>query len=76
MRLWPRKGVRAQVQQEQAVARVQIAESQTARRRVDAKDPEVHHMNRLLEFYSDRNGFADAFEKLIEERGRHRAAGG
>lgn len=76
VRLWPRKGERAQVQQEQAEARAQIVESQTARRQVEAKDPEVHHMNSLLAFYSDRNGFADAFEKLIDERGRHRAAGG
>ena len=76
VRLWPRKGVKARVRLEQLEARAQIEQSRAAGRRVDARGPAVHRMNRLLDFYSDRNGFADAFEQMIEQRGRHRASGG
>jgi hypothetical protein len=62
---------------EQAEAREMIAESQASRRRVEAKDPHVRHMVGRLEFLSERNGFADAFERMLNEgRGGNHAGGG
>lgn len=68
MRLFPRRGVGHRIRQEQDHARDQIEQSRAARRRVDAKQPEVDRANRLLGFYSERNGFADAFEEMLAPR--------
>jgi hypothetical protein len=76
MRLWPLRGVRQQLRQEKDQAREMIKESRASRRNVEAAEPRVNRMLVRLDFYSERNGFADAFEQMIRDRGNHRAAGG
>jgi hypothetical protein len=76
MRLWPRRGVSQRLAVEQEEARRAIEQSKAAGRRVDAKQGEVDRMSGVLTFYSTRNGFADAFEAMMDERGRGRAGSG
>jgi hypothetical protein len=47
------------------------AQSKIHVRRVKAREPEVQRMVGLLAHYSERNGFADAFQQMITERGQH-----
>lgn len=69
MRLWPRSRTRAQIQQHKQAADKAASESKRSLRRVEARGPAVDHMVGLLKFYSDRNGFADAFEEMLAPRG-------
>lgn len=77
MRLWPRSRTRARIAEHKLDADSAASESKRNLRRVEARGPEVDQMVSLLRFYSDRNGFADAFEEMLTPRGNngHEARG-
>lgn len=69
MRLWPRSRTRERIAEHRQDAEKAAAASKRNLRRVEARGPEVDRMVARLKFYSDRNGFADAFEEMLTPRG-------
>ncbi len=69
MRLWPRSRIKEQIAQHRVAADKAARASKRNLRRVEERGPEVDRMVGLLKFYSERNGFADAFEEMLTPRG-------
>lgn len=70
MRLWPYSRTRQRIREHRKDADRVAQASKDNLRNVQERDSEVDRVVGLLRFYSERNGFADAFEEMLTPRGR------